>query len=560
MPSITTWLRLEPRSRRETIDAALQARVYDPLWLLGRQWQMNEFAAHDGGSPVSAQLAGDAYRLTRIFTGDLPASGNATGQALDTSNTPLEMLVQREPYTHGSVVNARFAADAGRHFVRLLASHAVPQYAAAFLAMHPLLPPANLESESARFATALAGRVIDGAKLYAALTATPPATPAIAVNDQDLVDSAVQAWIDWYDQFISESPKGAVSAWLPARMEYAFAVGAATPDGEIVLNAPDYRGGPLDWYAFTHQAGASLGSPPQEAKREDLTRTAIPAPVTYPGMPAERWWQFEDARVDFGSIDTLPGDSAALVLLQFAITYGNDWLVIPVPVSVGSLCRVTSLTVTDSFGVPASVPPFSATTGAADGWRMFTVAARGEPDLLFVPPSAEAASPRTIETVSFARDEMANMGWAIEKKVLDAAGRVIDRTRALPPPEEHYGADELDYRLVTAVPENWIPLVPVSDPVSARVRLRRAVMAVTGATPPRPLGEVVGSGTSLVINDEELPRSGATVSRTLQYVRWIGGSTQFWLGRRKDAGQGEASSGLQFDTAQPRDAGSPPTG
>jgi hypothetical protein len=396
--------------------------------------------------------------------------------------------------------------------------------------------------------------------LYAALTATPPATPAIAVNDQDLVDSAVQAWIDWYDEFISEPPKGAVPAWVPARMEYAFAVGAALPDGEIVLNAPDYRGGPLDWYAFTHQAGASLGSPPQEAKREDLTRTAIPAPVTYPGMPAERWWQFEDARVDFGSIDTLPGDSAALVLLQFAMTYGNDWLVIPVPVSVGSLCRITSLTVTDSFGVTAGVPPFSATTGAADGWRMFTVAARGEPDVLFVPPSADVASPRTIETVALARDEMANMGWAIEKKVLDAAGRVIDRTRALPPPEEHYGADALDYRLVTAVPENWIPLVPVADPATARVRLRRAVMAVTGAPSPRPLGQVVGSGPSLVINEEEMPRSGATVSRTLQYVRWIGGSTQFWLGRRKDAGQGEASSGLQFDTAQAHDDGSPPTG
>ncbi|MGZ4525405.1 MAG: hypothetical protein ACXVX7_02905, partial [Mycobacterium sp.] len=187
MPSITTWLRLEPRSRRETIDAALQARVYDPLWLLARQWQMNEFAAHDGGSPVSAALAGDAYQLTRIFTGDLPASGGATGQPLDTANTPLELLVQREPYTHDPVVNARFAADAGRHFVRLLASHAVPHYAAAFLALYPLQPPANLEGESARFAAALAGRVIDGAKLYAALTATPPATPSIAVDEQDLV-------------------------------------------------------------------------------------------------------------------------------------------------------------------------------------------------------------------------------------------------------------------------------------------------------------------------------------------------------------------------------------
>jgi hypothetical protein len=295
--------------------------------------------------------------------------------------------------------------------------------------------------------------------------------------------------------------------------------------------------------------GATLGAAATETKQESLARTVIPAPVRYPGMPSDRWWEFEDARVDFGSVDTLPGDAAALVLLQFAITYGNDWFLVQVPVSVGSLCKITSVKVTDSFGGTFDIPSFSQTSGAADSWRMFTVSGATD-DLLFLPPSITSISePRFIEKVLLARDEMANMAWAIEKKVLDASGRVLDRTRPAIAPDER-GSAPLSYALVTAVPENWIPLVPVSESSTGRIHLRRAAMAVTGTPPPHAQGAMIGAPGPLIVADEEIPRSGLSLTRSLHYARWIDGSTYLWIGRKKEVGQGEANSGLQFDTAR----------
>src|SRR5450759_1500314 len=99
MPSITSWVRLEPRSRTDTIDTGLQATVQDALWFLGRQWQMNEFAGSDAGSPVAAKLVGDAFQITRCLLGDLPPSGHGPGQLFDASAVPLEALVEREPWS-----------------------------------------------------------------------------------------------------------------------------------------------------------------------------------------------------------------------------------------------------------------------------------------------------------------------------------------------------------------------------------------------------------------------------------------------------------------------------
>ncbi|MGH7265759.1 MAG: SDR family oxidoreductase [Candidatus Rokuibacteriota bacterium] len=41
----TRWARLEPTSRDRELAPGLEARVHDPLWLLGRQWQFGELAA-----------------------------------------------------------------------------------------------------------------------------------------------------------------------------------------------------------------------------------------------------------------------------------------------------------------------------------------------------------------------------------------------------------------------------------------------------------------------------------------------------------------------------------
>ena len=52
----------------------------------------------------------------------------------------------------------------------------------------------------------------------------------------------------------------------------------------------------------------------------------------------------------------------------------------------------------------------------------------------------------------------------------------------------------------------------------------------------------------LNICEEEVPREGARVTRSYQLARWLDGSTHLWMGRRKQVGRGEGSSGLRFDS------------
>ena len=107
-------------------------------------------------------------------------------------------------------------------------------------------------------------------------------------------------------------------------------------------------------------------------------------------------------------------DLASIMFLQFATIFGNDWLVIPVDVPVGSICRLKLLTVTDSFGNETSIEPFAQAGGQSVGWRMFTLATSGssEPasEMMFLPPSlGTSLEGKPIEEVVFMRDEMANL-------------------------------------------------------------------------------------------------------------------------------------------------------
>ena len=62
METYPTWIRLHPESTDETMVTAVQARIHDPLWLLGRQWQFGELR-HDGGAtPVDVRVEGHAPR------------------------------------------------------------------------------------------------------------------------------------------------------------------------------------------------------------------------------------------------------------------------------------------------------------------------------------------------------------------------------------------------------------------------------------------------------------------------------------------------------------------
>ena len=51
-----------------------------------------------------------------------------------------------------------------------------------------------------------------------------------------------------------------------------------------------------------------------------------------------------------------------------------------------------------------------------------------------------------------------------------------------------------------------------------------------------------------MVNDEEIPSTGATVTRSWQLARTAEGGMVVWVGRRKSAGRPRRSPGLLFDT------------
>jgi hypothetical protein len=56
----------------------------------------------------------------------------------------------------------------------------------------------------------------------------------------------------------------------------------------------------------------------------------------------------------------------------------------------------------------------------------------------------------------------------------------------------------------------------------------------------------------LAIEEEEVPRIGASLKRRFQYARSSDGKTWLRIGRRKTAGRGDAASSLRFDVAVKR--------
>lgn len=549
------WARLEPRSRDPSLSPGLEARVHDPLWLLGRQWQFGELVADgDIGSVVAATVSAHAAPAAAYR----PAiDGDGRSHAFDPAAVPLEALVEAEDPR--SEQTARMRARAGLHFERLLAAHGQSRYAPAYREVYPIAPGARTpDAASERFVSVVAGRASDGSRLYADLDAalrpeggaSPalPAAPAVAAAHVPAVTAAAQAFLAWCDGLYAALPERR-SAWVPERMEYAFTITA----GGTTLEAGEYSDGHLDWHAFTARAApGSTGDPMAPV-------TTLPSSVTYPGMPASRLWEFEDARVDFGAVQADPEDLGRMLLTEFALVYGGDWLLAPLEVPVGTLVRVHALELRDTFGNTTRVDP----AAQAGGWSMFALSdpVDGASDALLVAPAlVSGLHGRPIEEVLLLRDETANLAWAVERAVHGDTGHASDRAAmayqrrpdAVP---ETPTSDVLRYRLRTEVPEHWLPLLPQRlQPDDPSMTLKLAAMprslpdGTTAVIPP--LGRLLrapAAGVDVVIQEEEVPREGARVIRAFQLARGSDGSTHLWLGRRKQVGRGEGSSGLRFD-------------
>jgi hypothetical protein len=285
----------------------------------------------------------------------------------------------------------------------------------------------------------------------------------------------------------------------------------------------------------------------------------MPTAVTFRGMPSNRFWEMEDGAVNLANVVVAEGDVARALLVTYALEFGNDWFVVPFEMPVGSVAVVRALVVTNTFGEKLLVRHTTAVDGPASPWRMFglsTPPADGGTapkfiDSFFLPPTLGVTmEAEPLEDVLLLRDEMANMAWAIERTIESASGRQLDRheTWAANQPAAPASAGN-QYRLGSTVPDYWIPFLPVQS--GQTVQLRRGAMPTTQPRAgTQPLGRILVPGGDLLLRDEEVPREGARVTRSYQYARWTDGSTHLWIGRRKQPGRGEGSSGLRFDVVE----------
>ena len=360
MTSITTWLRLEPQCRDADMNTGLQARVYDPLWLLARQWQIGEFQGEDNGSPAIAQWHGESARFTRYAPGALGDGAPVAGRPFDCADHPARNAgrvragaADGRPPSNGCARRP----TAGRHFLRILGQQALSRdYADAVLEAFPLAPlrrrtPAHSIRTARRSCGRDGRRVPDGRALYEALGASlrpPPPQQAGAAagaghracrrrGGEDGRERGCSGWTR-----CSPSRRRATRRGYPSEWSTASRWRRAPAADEGVLTAGEYYSGRLDWHDFDVNAGR-VAAGHRRTAHDDLVRTSIPAPVAYRGMPASRFWEFEDARVDFGAVDAAPQDLARMLLVEFAITYGNDWFVMPIDLDVGALCTTRSL-------------------------------------------------------------------------------------------------------------------------------------------------------------------------------------------------------------------------
>jgi hypothetical protein len=592
-PAVTFWNRLEGRPRTENFTRAMQAEIRDPLWMLTRQWQMGEFRGDDAGSPFFAKAHVETTRMAKYQ----PAQGPV--EPLDLEK-PLEPQVERLPlrFDHGPPddtvpVSLDLRLVMGRYWLKLV-SPLAPAAAAQFISQYPVDAPDPDDKRHAiitahpqawsSFSLA-AGRMMDGYKLARHIRGGGSVSLGIAALTglEAQADALATRFLTWFARLIQQPEED--NAWLPERLEYQFSTSAPTATGEKVLKAEQYHQGHLDWHSFDVDPtrDALDAAAPQPAAPHTLTM--IPTNVTFNGMPNTRWWKFEDSVTSFGDIKPDTTDLAKLLLIEFGLVYGNDWFIIPFTLPAGTIANVRGIAVTNVFGERIWVE--AAGRGPDDAWQRWamyllsTMGRNGEPaDLsLVIPPvTVQLTEGQPREAIMIARDEMANMVWAVEKTIClpngdarlghdattETQGWFTSRVGGLPSADPDYVAD-IRYKVMSSVPENWIPFVSAHVPGNVReTQLQRASMLrIIPGDPDQPVP--VEPRTALLrpgldsaprapyfVHEEEVPRAGIEVTTSFQRTRSRNGEALVWLGARKRTGRGEGSSGLAFDRIVPR--------
>jgi hypothetical protein len=534
---VRSLIRVEPVSRGGDPGRGLAATVQDPFWMLARQRQFGELTGEDAGSPVQVAFV----QTEAAFDGWKPEGGGVLPYSPATD--VVEALVAGE--AAGPAHSALDRLQAGRVLAASVSTAIGDQLRVAF--------PLRVPPDSPRIQARAALKFADGLAVAAAFASAADGTDAelgtalkLGAADVTAARGDLAEFARWCAITFGTGP----NSWNPERLERRFELAV---QGTPVLGAPGHTRERVDWYDFdVVEAGMTM-----TGTATTVSRKRVPTNIQFPGQPRNRFWEFEDSTLALSRVDATTSDLGRLALVEFSTVYGNDWFTFPIPLTYGSMQGISDLVVRDTFGMNELIAP------AADAqWAMYRPAGMSPGAPMLAVPSVTVAplAGDVVEEVRFLRDEMANLVWGVEQVVTDADGTVRDLVgeyvlAAVPDNSTPPNADVV-YRLMSDVPEHWVPFIPVRTGEGSRqVGLIEAVL-------PRPnsLGDLVTASPrssvlqelrGLVLPEEEVPSAGVVVRRRWFLARSADGGRHAWAARSVTTGRGEGASGLRFDIAEP---------
>jgi len=525
-------LRLEPRQPDYDFDRGIQAEIADPLWFLGRQWQMGEQQGEDAGSPVEV-TCWVAQRPLDPFDGD---------PRRDPKIVPPEAIVESEPddwWTIGRRIRY------GVKFKALLDVAALPDDC--FFRLPPEasrahgadLPPPY---EQFNCGTGADFKCRPGQPIYLDGWAVWQRRVALGLQPADF----------------PEIPAGApADLWQPDELVYETQITCAGH----TLALPRHAGGPVDWYSVD---GDAPFAPRQLAPDAAPEVRAFPAQLTYPGAPNTRYWQIENAQVDIGGYPPDRSHFPSMLLTDLLSSHGTQWFLFPIATAAGHALTVERLDVKDGFDQVYSSQVLKALQPPTD-WSLFRVNNLDFSTLLVWPTALAPLAGLALEEVLLGIDEYSNLLWAVERRVNSRDVRTPStqelRTRPAAAPSGPVNAAEQAYTYLPAVDAvpYWQPYQ--LDVLNGRRRFVQARLADYSVQPPAPMEPAAAAQVLIdprladpapvhVVDPAAVPVDGLALERRWMLARDVNGQPVLWVQRQRRPLLAPPARRLRFDVME----------
>ena len=500
-----TWeiyRRLEPVPPYGDLQRGFAAEIADPLWMLGRQWQVGEHSGEDAGTPTVVEMKVAHTPLE-------PVAG------LDPTIVPAEPLIEgsaEDWWTIGRRVRVGRAAAA--------ALTDEQRSAAAFGA----LP----EPYGDTFTGEVDGRALWRARL---IPAGDPAVDGLAARED---------------------------FWQTETLTYATSI----PVGGATLRVTGHDGGDVDWY--TADADIAIPAPDFAVRQvvpQRLHYPGAPAPrwwqiedsaVDIGGFPPDRSHLATALLIEL--ICDHANDWFTVPVPSPAPPAPNGT---PAP-SSGVVVTLDAPRVKDSFDdwwdlsiPPGDADPPAGPDEAAGPWSLFRTAGFDRSALVVWPTATSPLSGPAIDDVLLGVDEDANLLWAVELRAngldlalsADSSAALLETRRT--------GTRDFVWQPSTTLPEHWHPYRIEARAAPPRRVFVQGLVADLSKTPVVPRAgaqsELIGAGRGHELAASAVPNQGLRLDRRFMLARGTDGRPVLWRQRRRVPLLAGPVSHLRFD-------------